>query len=371
MTGPSSRILVIQTGFIGDTVLSTALINEIRESFPAAEVDIVVRPSLHEFTEKTFNVDRVYSSVKSGRGSDSGDKAGWNSLIGTLKASQYDRAFLPHRSIRSALTAYRSGIPKRTGFSAKPELVSSSDTRKWWTIGMSLEWRIASLFYNDKRPWLPFKHEVERQAALLPAAVAKKPSITIPETERQWAEAFLSENNILPGDNPVALVPGSIWPTKRWPAENFLELARQLTINKTIKIILLGGKDDAGNFMKSGENLPASVLNMMGNTSLVQAAAILSKCRVCVSNDSGPMHIAAALGVPVVAIFGGTTPDIGFTPYGDEHVILEGPDLPCRPCGPHGARECKLKQTPLLCLIEVSVDTVYSAVQKVMGKEAE
>jgi heptosyltransferase-2 len=138
-----------------------------------------------------------------------------------------------------------------------------------------------------------------------------------------------------------------------------------------MKIVLIGGKDDAEGFLNMQSELPKSVLNMMGNTSLVQAAAILSKCRACVSNDSGPMHIAAALGIPVVAIFGGTTPDIGFTPYGDEHIVLEGSDLPCRPCGPHGARECKLKKTPLLCLKEVTVDSVYSAVQRVLGKEAE
>jgi lipopolysaccharide heptosyltransferase II len=366
MTGTPSRILVIQTGFIGDTVLTTALINEIRNSYPQAEIDIVVRPSLHDFVGKTFNVNKVYSSVKSG----GGNETNWNTLIKELRNATYDRAFLPHRSIRSALTAYRAGIPMRTGFSARPELVSSGGTGKWWTFGMSQEWRIAALFYNDKRPWLPFKHEVNRQAALLPSAAGMKPSISVPDSDKKWAEEILKSSNVTPDTGLIAMVPGSIWPTKRWPAENFMELARLLTQSGNAKVLLIGGKDDAVNFAQTNPTQSDVILNMMGDTSLVQAAALLSLCRVCVTNDSGPMHIAAALGIPVVSIFGGTTPDIGFTPYGDEHIVLEGPELPCRPCGPHGACECKLKDTPLLCLKEVSVDKVHSVVLKALDNEA-
>ena len=141
----------------------------------------------------------------------------------------------------------------------------------------------------------------------------------------------------------VALAPGSVWFTKRWPEEHFLAVARAL-LHDGVPVVLVGGADDAALCARIAEGCGegAAILNAAGRLSLLQSAELLRRCALLVSNDSAPMHLAGAVGTPVFALFGATVPSFGFAPLGPRDRVFELQGLACRPCGIHGGQECPI-----------------------------
>ena len=159
-------------------------------------------------------------------------------------------------------------------------------------------------------------------------------------------------------DRPVvAIAPGSKWITKRWPVQYYNSLIPMLT-SLNIRIVLVGDKHDR---MLAVET-PGSVLNMMGNTTLLELAELLRRCDLLISNDSAPIHIASAFDTYILAIFGPTTRDLGFFPYSPNSTVIEHPGLPCRPCGLHGGNRCPKKH--FRCMLEITPQRVYEEAVK-------
>jgi heptosyltransferase-2 len=329
-----SATLVIQTAFLGDVVLTTPLLAALADRDGA--VDVVTTPAAAGLLETHPAVRQVIQYDK--RGKDAGPAGLWR-LGSALRARSYQRAVLPHRSWRSAALALLADVPERTGFADAPAAIT-------YTI------RIA-------RP--RSGHEVERLLALAAPSRGATPPVSLGLTAADAAAAdeWLAARGVGPGF--MAFAPGSIWGTKRWPY--YPQLAAALPG----PIVLIGGREDASLADPIAAGAPGRVHSAMGEVSLRVSAALIARARVLVTNDSAPLHLATAVGAPVVAIFGPTVPAQGFGPRAPGDVTLGHPALSCRPCSAHGPRVC-----PLLhhrCMRELSVDTVAAAVGGIQAGE--
>jgi heptosyltransferase-2 len=337
--GEPSGTLVIQTAFLGDVVLTTPLLAALAERY--GPVDVVTTPTAAVLLETHPAVGTVIRYDK--RGADRGLRGLWT-LGRRLRARRYARAYLPHRSWRSAALALLAGTAERTGFADSP----------------------AALAYTRRVPRPATGHEVERLLTLAhtdagagPAAV---PAVHLALTadDRAAADAWLRERNV--GAGFVALAPGSIWGTKRWAG--YPELAAALDA----PIVVLGGRDDAPLADQVVAAASGRAYSAAGALGLRTSAALIARAGVLVTNDSAPLHLATAVGTPVVAIFGPTVPGFGFGPRGPRDAIVEHPSLACRPCSAHGPQVCPLGHHR--CMRELSVASVLAAVAAASGVEA-
>jgi len=323
---------VIQTAWAGDVVLTTPLLGALIRQGP---VDVLVTPTGASILEGHPGIRQVHAWDKTReRG-----PAALVRLGRRLRSVGYDRAVLPHRSLRSALAARLAGIPERIGFGG----------------------RLPALLYSRRVPWPAHLHETERLLTLAPDQGDSPPhaAVDLPLTaaERDGARAWLAARGI---PSPfVALAPGAAWATKQWPG--FGDLASGLT-GPLVVIGSAAERDLAGGI---AARAPGRVHSAAGETSLRQALALIGEAAVLVTNDSAPMHLATATGTPVVALFGPTSPDLGFAPRGPRDRILGVPGLGCRPCSPHGPRRCPLGHHR--CMRSLPVDEVLRTVNAVLS----
>lgn len=329
------KVLVMQTAFLGDSLLTVPLLRRLKETLPGATVTVLTLAKTAGIFRGTPWVDEVLLDDK--RGAHGGLAGPWR-IAAELAARGFDLAVIPHRSFRSALIARLAAIPRRIGFDSSAGSFLLTDT-------VPFDWGTPDL---------------ERNLSLtLPLGGAAAPSggesrYVAPPAPRAELAALLP-----PG--PLAGVhPGSAWATKRWLPERFAELCRRLAADG-VTPVLVGGPDDRDLGARIARDCGA--LDLVGRTDLEDLKALMGRLSVFVTNDSGPMHLAAAAGVPVVAVFGATTRELGFFPYGPGHRVVEA-DLACRPCGLHGARECP--EGHFLCMRLLTVDRVHAACREVL-----
>jgi heptosyltransferase-2 len=245
---------------------------------------------------------------------------------------------LPHRSWRSAALALLSGAPDRIGFAGGPAAIS----------------------YTRRVPRVERGHEVERLLALAGSTTAP-PDVRLELTgdDRAAADAWLRERGVTPGF--VALAPGSIWGTKRWPGYAALAMAVDAPL------VVVGGPEDAALADAVVAAAPGRAHSAVGAFGLRGSAALIARAGVLVTNDSLPLHLATAVGTPIVALFGPTVPAFGFGPRGPRDRVVEHPSLVCRPCSSHGPQTCPLGHHR--CMRDLSVESVVAAVAAVSAVE--
>lgn len=332
--GSPSRILLIQSAFLGDSLLTLPLARDLKSLFPGSRLAVLTLEKTASLFRDSPWVDEVICDRK--RGEHGGLFGPWR-LSARLKERGFDLAIIPHRSFRSAFLAWLSGIPRRVGFSASA----------------------GRLFLTDAVPFSWLMHDLERNLALLKPLdpglrVRPDESVYIAEDEGSSREVSgrLEAAGIGPGETLVGVHPGSAWPTKRWLPGRFAELCRRLS-REGLRTVLIGGGQDMELCARIAAESPA--LDWSGRTELGELKALMGRLSLFITNDSGPMHLAAACGVPVLAVFGPTTRELGFFPYGPGHRVLEA-ELPCRPCGLHGAKACP--EGHFLCMKLISTDEV-------------
>ncbi len=321
------KILVVQTAFLGDCVLTLPLVNALNRA--GSKVDVVCKKGLEDIFNSCRGVSETIIFDK--KTSDRGIR-GIIRISSALKKRNYSSAFLPQRSFRSGLLTYLAGIKKRTGF----------------TRGGS------KFFLTEKVPFDWNRHEVERQLELarsagfevFPAEFNLKPDT---EKVREWREKLHGPGKL------VGIAPQSNWQTKKWPPENFKKIVREFSKENTA--VILGSAREEW----EGRN----IINLTGETSVKDLIAACSLLDVLVSNDCGVMHIASAVGTGVAVIYGATVPELGFTPWG-EHVVIQNGRLGCRPCSLHGPRKCPRKH--FKCMTEISPENVIRAAGGLLEK---
>lgn len=318
--------LVIQSAFLGDVVLTTGLLAALAERH--GPVDVMVTAAAAPLLETHPAVRQVLVYDKHGR--DRGTR-GFVGAVARLRRAGYGRAYLPHRSLRTALLARLAHIPERIGF---------ADAAAPW-------------LYTRRVARPRGGHEAERLLALAepPPGAEARVQLELTADDRDAAYAWLAERGI--GDGFTAVAPGAVWATKRWPG--YGELARLLPG----PIVVIGGGDDGAAAQAVVDAAPDRVASAAGAVSLRVSAALLERAAVLITNDSAPLHLASAVGTPCVAIFGPTVPAFGFGPRGAGAIVERG-DLPCRPCSAHGPTRCPLGHHR--CMREIPAAAVREAV---------
>ena len=340
------RILIIQTAFLGDVVLTLPLIEAVRQRFASACIDVLTIPAHAPILQNQPLVDAVLTYDK--RGHQKGIR-GLLRMMREIRAQGYGLIISPHRSLRSALLVAGSGSPQRLGF------------RHWLT-----RWAYTS---TVTRPMAG--HVVERNhqlLTLLSGALTDRPErivLHVEETSHRKAAQYFAHHGVQDADVVVGMIPGSQWGTKRWPAEHFAALIERLSTIEQTHCVLFGAPADRSLADAIVTACHAPVLDLVGKTALSDLPAYLASCTVVVSNDTGPMHVAAALGKPIVTLYGPTTAALGFSPYG---VVWEeaSVDLACRPCHAHGPQRCPLSHWR--CMRDLSAEQVADAIQRLLSR---
>lgn len=335
---PLPASLVIQTSFLGDVILTTPLLTELSQRGP---VDVVTTPAASALLANHPAIRE--SIVYDKRGHDAGPLGFWR-MAQRIRAGGYTAAYLAQGSWRSGALASLGGIPDRVGF----------DTSS------------GRLLYTHRIRHLSAQHHAERlwrlaagDGAAVPSAETIRPRLYPGAPERAAVDALLRD---VPRDGAklLALAPGSIWGTKRWP--HFPTLAARLA--PLYRLVVIGGAADASLAADIAKAVgPERVLNATGKLSLLESAALIERCAVLVTNDSAPLHLASAMATPTVAIFGPTVPAFGFGPLAPLHVVAELNNLDCRPCSSHGPQRCPLGH--FNCMNNLDAQRVLDAVMAV------
>ncbi len=327
-----SRAVVIQTAWLGDAVLTTPLLRAAGDRH--AGVDVVTTPAAAPLLETHPAVHRVHVFDKRGR--DRGIR-GLLRTAAALRRCSYRTAYLPQGSLRSALLALLAGIPERVGFAHTPG-------RRLYT----------------KRIGPSGAHEAVRLLALVEDGISSELELTLNNADRDAAGAALDSAGI--AEPFVVLATGSARASKRWPY--YRELAGRLAVH--CPVVLVGGPAEGwGDAVPSDRPSVRRCIDLTG-LPVRTSAAVVALARVAVTNDSAPLHIAQAVGTPVVALFGPTVPESGFGPRGDHDEALGVAELSCRPCSTHGGPRCPLRHHR--CLRDLDLETVYAAVQRALAR---
>jgi heptosyltransferase-2 len=331
--------LVVQTSFLGDTVLTTPLIARLAES---GAVDVLVTPASAALLANHPAIREVLVYDK--RGADRGP-AGFARLAARLRGRRYGAAYMAQGSVRSAALALAAGIPRRVGF----------DT----SAGRRL--------YSARVPYRVELHHAARLFALGaggdgPHAVPP-PRLYPGDAERAAVDALLRDAGH--GREPiVVLAPGSVWATKRWPY--YERLASRLA-SRGARLAVVGGKEDRplADAIASAAGPGRAPIDAVGRLSLLASAELIGRAAAIVTNDSAPQHLASAMGTPTVTIFGPTVPEFGFGPLAPRRATLGRDPLDCRPCDRHGPRKCPLGHWR--CMREIEPDTVLRELDRLLG----
>ncbi len=327
------NFLLVQTAFLGDSLLSLPLARALKENFPGCRITALIRPENSEVFSKIKEIDEIIEDRKK----TAPKIPEFFRLLGELKKRRFDAALIPHRSLRSALLVYMASIKKRVGFNFG-----------FW-----------SFLFTDAQPFGWPMHDAERNMMLLSPLKALCPP-SFPDLKAD-AEIPTQAREL---SFKIAINPSSVWETKRWPREYFVSLIKKLKENYGTPVIITGGPKEADYNSEIEKALPEGYcLNLTGKTSLSSLTALIKSCDLFITNDSGPMHIAAALKTPTLAIFGPTTRELGFFPYSDKASVIEE-KLSCRPCRLHGSRKCPRKH--FLCMRLITPQKVFNEIAKIV-----
>ena len=362
-----ARILVRGVNWLGDAVMTTPALLRLRERFPAAHVSLLTPEKLSDLWRRHPAVDEVLTFA-------AGESV--FSVSRRLRQGGFTHALVLPNSPRSAIEALLAGIPQRVGYgrpwrnffltqaiapragAVKMRKRTAAEIRQLVATDMNRR--------NDDRAFTSAAtagHQIHEYLHLA-AALGANPEPLAPQlfVMPEEIEAAKKKFGLEKITRPIfGLNPGAEYgPAKRWPVEKFIAAAKEIQQRTNCVWVLFGGKSDATitNEIESAiGNPPAAVFNLAGKTSLSELMALLKLCRVILTNDTGPMHVAAALGTPVVVPFGSTSPELtGPGLPGDPRNHLINSDAPCSPCF---LRECPID---FRCLNGIGVDSVVEAV---------
>jgi heptosyltransferase II len=341
--GRVDKILIRAVNWVGDAVMTTPAIGAIRERFPRAEITLLANPLVSQLFAPHRWVDRVITFDRNGRHK---GLAGRFRLAAQLRKQAFDAAVILPNSFESALIPWLAGIPIRLG--------KASDGRGFMLTGR---------FRPD--PLKPVAHEVVYYLDLVRSfgisGQTQAPQLTVTPGEIHAAALLLAEHGITAGDFVIGVNPGAAFGSaKRWYPERFAEVAGRLAAAWNAKTVIFGGPGETDIADGIERHLSGRCCNLAGTTNLRELMALIQRCNFLVTNDSGPMHIAAALGVPLVAIFG-STDHATTSPYTDRAVIVRK-DVDCAPCK---LRECP---TDHRCMTAVTANDVVQASLRLLEK---
>jgi ADP-heptose:LPS heptosyltransferase len=289
------RILVVRNDRFGEFLLNTPAFRALKRNYPGAKLTLLVNPYVRELAGYIDCVDEVIAWENT--------KHKFSQIYRfsrNLKAGNFDLCVIFNPSRELNIIAFLAGIPIRVGYNRK--------------------WAFLLTHKMEDKKYLGQKHEVEYNLELLNLIGIK--------TEDK-ALSLKIDNGIIRGED-IALHPFTSDPVKQWPIQNFRELAQRLVKELNKKVIIVGGKEELTRGGAYFDNLGAGIVNMTGKTTLIQLASLLKKCGLLISGDSGPVHLACAVGTRVLALFRNDLPAKSakrWGPWGEGHSVIEKPNL--------------------------------------------
>ena len=344
------KILVLRYRFIGDTILTVPFLRNLRSAEPDAYIAWVVAPGSSDIVQNIPYVDELIywdpvtiHADSRGTHKTFGDKL---AFIRDLRARCFDKVYVLKRSFGSALMAYLSGAGKRIGFA---------------TEGRS--------FLLTKA--VPYRHDQHEVQNFLDVLRADRVPVTddyleywTSATEEASVDELLSGNGLNPDDKVVAIHPFSSIIERGWHLDNFAALATSLS-EMGYHPLLLGAPNDRNQFDTAADQFRLTSTDLIGKSSLRVTMALLKRCALFVGNDSGIMHLAAAAGIPMVAIFGPQSP-VKFGPWSQLATVIYS-QYPCSPCRQKFFTECQSSSKGKPDCIEViTVDQIVTACEKLL-----
>ena len=325
------NILIIHTAFIGDIVLSTALISKVKEKYPDSDIYYLTTPLGKEILKNNPKIKEIIVYDK--RGKDKGFGA-FISFVRKIRKLKIDICLTPHRYLRSSILSLLSGASIRVGYD------------------------IASLafVYNKKIKYDKTKHEVEKLLSFIDDNT-KRYKLEMYPSEKDKIKINSLLKNLSENKKIILIAPGSKWFTKKWPEEYFRILIQNLVKRDDLLIVITGGKEE-----KEIElNLNSKILDLRGEITLLELAELTKRAVLVVSNDSAPIHITSAFpDTRIVGIFGPTVKEFGFFPWSKNSKVFEIKGLYCRPCAIHGGNSCPEKH--FRCMREITPDLIENEI---------
>lgn len=335
------RLLIRSTNWIGDAVMTTPAVRALRRSFPGACISLLAKPWVAPVFAHSPRVDRILRYDVDGRHKGA---AGRLRLVSDLRKERFDAAVLLQNAFEAALISFLAKIPVRVGF--------DTDGR-----------RLLLTHPVHLSPAVEKRHQTAYYLAMLTGAglSAKDPSLElfVGEKDKKAAQAALSA---LPGAGPlVGINPSATFgPAKQWPPERYARLGDWMAERYGARVLIFGGPGDRELGRRIAGRMRRTPLDLSGRTDLAAAMALIAELDLFVTNDSGLMHVAAALDVPLVAVFGSTDP-VATGPVGARSRVVRT-DVPCSPClKPH----CRYGH--LDCMRRIGVGRLQEAVAALLG----
>ena len=351
------KTLLLRLSSIGDIVLSSPLIRNLRKTFPEMQLDFLVKSEFADLVRYNPYLSRIIEVDTS---------AGLRKLTSvgrSIRGERYDVLVDLHGSLRSIYLRFLSGARKILK-------VEKRRVQRWMLVRFkrNLYGSVVSVADRYLEPLKPYgiSGDGEGLELYVPDQVVRK----------VWVQ--LSEHGLPQGHRVIGFCPSAKHATKMWPRDSYIDLGRLLVDRHDARILIFGGEEDRTYCSEIADSIehpprtesgsshaePRRAFNFAGHFSLLESAAAMDNCSVIVTNDTGLMHIAAARKRPVVAIFGSTVEEFGFFPYGTRNIVLQNSGLYCRPCSHIGRSKCP--EGHFRCMKEVSVGGVARAVDSLL-----
>lgn len=330
----SKTILIIQTAFIGDTILASHFARAVKDLYPNSKIHFFLRKGNESVIQGLPTIEKTWVWDKAG-----GKTKNLMKLISELREIKFDMVFNLHRHFNSGLVAAMMKSPFKAGFKQNP--LSMFYTRK---INHQIP---------DPRGW----HEVQRNLELIPDyKIADNGKIYKPELPIQ--QKNIDKVSQYVSDNYFVVAPASVWYTKAWSEHKYRELTSELS--KMGKVYFIGAPSDKDLCDRIREGFP-NTENLCGGLNLLDSAALMKKARRVFVNDSAPLHLASCVNAKTTAVFCSTVPAFGYTPLADDSVVVDvGNELSCRPCGLHGYKACPLGH--FKCSEDIAINKVLATI---------
>lgn len=335
------NILLVQTSFLGDTILSTPVISGLARLYPQARIWMMTTPLSASLVKRDPLLSGVISYDK--RKTDAGLR-GLIRMSRRLKFMKFSKVYSLHRSFRTSLMVWLSGIPERIG-----------------CTDASL-----SFVYHHQRPRDFKDHDVMRNLSILSG---EAPSESFDTDMRLFAPEKDDigphiQDRLPEAGSYAVLVPGSVWKTKMWQWQGYRSVA-QFLIDRGTPVVLVGAPSDKPVCESVARGIDA--VDFCGATRISDAMYVIKQARLVVCNDSMSLHMSSAFKVPTVAVFCATSPEFGYGPWKNRSVVVQRTDLECKPCRPHGSHACPTGTEA--CMKGLSPDKVIEAVRELMKTE--
>jgi heptosyltransferase-2 len=351
------KILILQTAFLGDLILSTSFFHAVRKKHPDAEIHLVCNFGTEQIVEGNPDLDLVipFDKKKAKK-----HVLGFFTFAFKLKKEKYDRVYAAHFSYRSSLLSYITGAPIRIGYSESGFSFLHTHTISRPRLGLHEVDKLFSLLYADPSEYPTGR---DRRPFLFPKAKDVESFTKSSSSLKIMTSAY------------IIIAPSSLWETKRLPEEKFVSIISQILRKRSEPIVLIGSKSDEKieerifqllKIEPLKEKERTRLFSLIGKTSLGELTVWIQNASAIISNDSSPIHFASAFDVPTVMVYGATIPGFGYSTLATKQRIIEVADLNCRPCGIHGGTSCP--KSHFKCMLDQDPLKIFNALEEVIGK---